>query len=185
MGDKKRISRLWCFIRVYECHKKNKKLYTDIIVIDKSGNYIPIELKYKTKATLIDDVSLLNHGAQDLGRFDVLFDLYRIELLKYRNEEYIYSTKLINFVNGYAVLLTNDSAYYSVSKNNNNSLYKDFCLTEEDRIIKNEILSWNKKGNKSCVDNTSRDIHLKFNQSYNFKWKKYKEYNFKYLVIEV
>jgi hypothetical protein len=73
----------------------------------------PIELKYKSKAieTIVDDeyFKLKNHGAQDIGRYDYLYDISRIERLQALDKR---------FVAGYAVMLTNEPAYWKQPQTN-------------------------------------------------------------------
>jgi len=59
--------------------------HVDIVLIDNSNNKIGIELKYKTK-DISEEIngeqySLKPHGAQDLGRYDVIKDIERLEEL--------------------------------------------------------------------------------------------------------
>ena len=55
----------------------------DVVIHDKNGDLIPIELKYKTKNTNLDfygeNYKLTNHGAVDIGRYSFRKDIYRIE----------------------------------------------------------------------------------------------------------
>lgn len=121
---------------------KNRSSYTDILVEKENGEFIAIELKYKTAETTISGIDLLNHGAADLGRFDYLWDINRLErlvyskpkkLLKenslikmansYRDDklpiiDYIYGKRIVNkkIVKGFAVFLTNEEKYWTYSK---------------------------------------------------------------------
>lgn len=161
---------------------KLKRYYSDIVVADKQGNYIIIELKYKTKKSIYGGVELLDHGATDLGRYDFLWDIRRIEILKENNTEvYKFNNNLKNFVNGYAIMLTNESKYWTISKENNNTLYKNFCISNNDFIEKNVSLFWNKKKVKCFVNNTFRNNDLVFANHYKFNWKQYNN-DFKYLI---
>ena len=162
-----------------------KRYYSDIIILDKDNNYIAIELKYKTKASNCNGVILLNHGATDLGRFDYLWDIHRIELLKYKNRKiYSYNDKLKEFIKGFAIILTNESKYWTINKKSKDTLYKNFCISDLDKIDKKINLEWNKKNGKSCVDGTWRDIQLSFKQDYAFKWDVFNN-DFRYLIIEI
>ena len=66
----------------------------DIIVSDKNGKTVPIELKYKTKNSkpnLTENPMILtNHGATDIGRYSFRKDIYRIEqyLSKEKNSDF-------------------------------------------------------------------------------------------------
>lgn len=61
---------------------KNTKIYLDILVTYQGKRYA-IELKYKTRGLDCvvngEEFFLNNQGAQDIGRYDVLKDLYRLE----------------------------------------------------------------------------------------------------------
>lgn len=79
------------------------------IIIEKDGWYYPIELKYKTKAFSCPGLfgttcSLKNQHARDLGRYDYWKDVRRIEDLKIAHDK---------IREGYAIILTNDSEYWT------------------------------------------------------------------------
>lgn len=72
-------------VRLEYCPAKYPNMHLDMLVkIGEMG--FPIELKYKTLMTQMEVdgeyYNLKNHGAQDLGRYDYLIDVERIELLK-------------------------------------------------------------------------------------------------------
>lgn len=107
---------------------KRQKIYTDI-VLEKDDYRIAIELKYKTAELDFesDNILLFDHSAVDLGRYDYLWDVNRIELLvyydkKYKSEQLIEgkrrSCELVyrNFDRaydkGFAILLTNEQKYW-------------------------------------------------------------------------
>ncbi|MDE6333638.1 MAG: hypothetical protein K2L77_03215 [Muribaculaceae bacterium] len=82
------------------------------IVVSRSGEYCPVELKYPTKGVtreikrfgkfFPDTEVMKNHGAQDLVRYNYWKDVRRIELLR----------RIFDSVHGgLAVLLTNDMYY--------------------------------------------------------------------------
>ena len=165
--------------------KNHKRQYTDIIVLDKNGDYIAIELKYKTKKGVYGDIELLNHGATDLGRFDYLYDVWRLENLKYRtNIACEFNKRLKNCVKGYAIILTNEQKYWLINRQSKNTLYQNFCISDNDSIQKNKPLLWNHKNGSSCIKETWRDIELSFKNAYTYKWQNYLE-DFRYLIIEV
>ena len=70
-----------------------------------------IELKYKTRAIDVkvgdEEFFLKNQSAQDIGRYDLIKDIVRVEqvISAHGNSE------------GYAILLTNDSAYWKTPRN--------------------------------------------------------------------
>jgi hypothetical protein len=69
-------------IRLEYCPNLEKNVHIDIIV-ELDNKYYPIELKYKTKTFIGKDNNenyfLKNQGAQDIGKYDYLKDIQRIE----------------------------------------------------------------------------------------------------------
>lgn len=132
---------------------KIKKSYTDILVKTDKDEYIAIELKYKTAETSIQGIDLLNHGATDLGRFDYLWDINRLERLvyplqtkqinenksirianNYRDNKlpiisnYIYDKRIANKkIKGFAVFLTNEEKYWTFSKDKHATKPYKYC----------------------------------------------------------
>ncbi len=98
------------------------------IVVRKGEEYLPIELKYKTKS--VDNKTLLrfgedinaaegetfeimkSQGAQNLGMYDFWKDVRRLELVRNRYE---------HVVGGLAVFLTNDPFYTKPTKESSNN----------------------------------------------------------------
>jgi hypothetical protein len=109
----------------------------DIILVDEIGNTIPIELKYKTKKAVFDfnneEYSLLNHSANDVGRYSFRKDIYRIEK---------YLEKQTNSKVGYVLILTNDENYSSFNAWDKNNIDKHFTF-HQGAIIPKKDESWN------------------------------------------
>jgi hypothetical protein len=80
------------------------RIYSDIWAVHDNA-VIAIELKYKTRRLLVkvgeETFDLLNQSAQDVGRYDFLRDIERLEQMVAGRSDIV----------GYAILLTNDSAY--------------------------------------------------------------------------
>lgn len=133
-------------------------MYIDIVVFE-NDTIIPIELKYKTKKTdkVVDGERfvLKNQSAQDLGRYDFLKDVQRIEFMKQH---------FPNFAEGYAILLTNDLSYLSQPRAA--SSFTDFSIIEGD--IKTGALRWS-EGSKSSVIRKGIDL----SGQYSIKWSEY------------
>ncbi|HJM04702.1 MAG TPA: hypothetical protein QF549_03695 [Candidatus Saccharimonadaceae bacterium] len=115
-------------------------MHIDIVVFDDS-KMIPIELKYKTRRT--DKIVsgeryvLKNHGAQDLGRYDFLKDIARIEFLE---------RHFPAFTEGYCIFLTNDPHY--LTKPRAGAYYAPFSIAIGD--IKTGSLRWLEGGSSSA-----------------------------------
>ena len=92
----------------------DKRERIDILIRD-GGAACAIELKYKKKKLQCECggevFSLLSDGAQDIGRYDFIKDIARLE--RYVDSE-------IN-TTGYAILLTNDDLYWRESNRGKNS----------------------------------------------------------------
>jgi hypothetical protein len=130
-------------------------MYIDIVVLD-DDKLIPIELKYKTKKTdrTVDGERfvLKDQSATDLGRYDFLKDIQRVEFVRQR---------FTNFKEGYAILLTNDP-YYLV-KPSKNANYAAFSVADGD--IKTGALRWG-EGSKSNTNRKGIDLL----GEYSVKW---------------
>ena len=107
----------------------NNELRMDVLV-RKGKEFLPIELKYKTKTvrkklfrfgeSVAEDVEVMkNQGAQDLGMYDFWKDVRRIEIVRKR-------FKAIK--SGLAVFVTNDPAYLKAGRDTSNHIL--FSMTE-------------------------------------------------------
>lgn len=100
-------------IRLEYPPKNEPNKYIDIIVRD-GENVYPIELKYPTKKYSIfshgEQFNLKDHGAQDLGKYDFIKDICRVES---------FSLHMEGFVHGYVLWLTNDPSYWTPPKREN------------------------------------------------------------------
>lgn len=109
----------------------------DMVIIEKNGNLIPIELKYKTKKNQLEyhdeKYQLTEQGAVDIGRYSLRKDIYRIE-------QYIESHE--NSETGYVLILTNDKAYFNtdVSQKDN---YDKFMSFHDSAVINKKDYGWN------------------------------------------
>ena len=101
----------------------NNELRMDILV-RKGKEYLPIELKYKTKAickrlfrfgeSISEEVEVMkNQGAQDLGKYDFWKDVRRIEIVRNRFNR---------IRNGLAVFVTNDPMYLKLGREKSNHI---------------------------------------------------------------
>ncbi|MDF2725892.1 MAG: hypothetical protein K0Q59_5570 [Paenibacillus sp.] len=106
---------------------KKRRAYLDIWV-EQEGRTTAIELKYKMRAIDYtfdgEAYSLLNQGAQDIGRYDVLKDLQRLEqMVKHRSVD-----------EGYLIYLTNDSSYFQDPGVVKTTADREFRIHEGKRI---------------------------------------------------
>ena len=156
---------------------KNISWYTDIVILDNvAKEFIPIELKYKTKATY--GLTLKNHDAFDLGCYDFLWDTKRNEILKSFSpvsltmnygdiKSFQKKSGLGNLINGFSIIVTNDSDYWK-DKSGSKSCAKDFFLDDTLTISKNTPLQWGTSA--KFYKDTWRDMDLKFDKDYNCQW---------------
>ena len=146
----------------------------DIVLEDKQTNrFCLIELKYKTHAGEIKyggkSCVLKTQGAQNLGRFDYLYDIMRIETYAESHPE--------KFDGGFAIFLTNDNLYST--RGTKEKSYAEFSIN--DNIV---------HGKKVWGNNTSvgefRKNGLTIIHDYTVEWLPYGESGkFKYLMLEV
>ena len=172
--------------RVYE----GKKDYTDLI-LQKDSLRIAIELKYKTAEyeDEVENILLKNHGAADLGRYDFMWDIHRVQTLTGLEKA---DGVRIRCNRDYAVILTNDVHYWD-DKNKRDCIDRDF-LIGGDRIIKKGHHQWytteGEVGLPSTVEGTSRQVPIEITTNIMCKWEDYcitKEKNgvFRFMVVEV
>lgn len=151
------------------------------IVVQEGEQYFVIELKYKTKKDEItykgNKYFLKNQAAQDLGRFDYLKDISRIEQWSQLNP----NRKLSG---GVAILLTNDQSYWDRSGVGCN--YEEFALKEGLRIRAGKK-NW-KPGTTSASTGENRINGLTLTKDYDIIWEDYcngGKYKFRYLIEEI
>ena len=85
-----------------------KTLHLDLL-IQLPTKKIAVELKYKTRKILVEldgeAFRLASHSAQDIGRYDFIKDIFRLEQIASNVEN----------CGGYAILLTTDGTYWKPS----------------------------------------------------------------------
>ena len=167
--------------------KKKKRFEADIIVKFQNGTYIAIELKYKTAQAIVDNIQLIQQAGQPGTKYDYLWDIRRIELLKEKEKEFEYYIEDSRCVGGYAIFLTNDSSYWGVPKEDTSAYHFRLC----DGRIPNEELQWNVSAEELKDWMKSREPFA-LSGSYEMKWEvfnryidKGKEKLFKYLITTI
>lgn len=166
-------------IRLEYPPKNSPNQYIDILV-GYNGFVYPIELKYKTKKISVSVENelfrLKDQGAQDLGVYDCMKDICRIES---------FAGNLDSFQHGYILWLTNDP-YYWTAPRNTNAGYVDFSIHQG--AVKSGIMKW---GNHLSAGTTKdREKELVLKGKYEIEWKNYSDLNvkhgiFKYAQIQV
>lgn len=162
--------------------EESKRKHLDILV-KLGGQEIPIELKYKTAHLLWPGLDgavheLKNHSAVDLGRYDCLKDVQRIEDL---------SGKLSGFSEGYAVWLTNEPAYWKAP--DKKVVANDAAFRIHEGATSKGSMEWQDEKRPSVTDNRKDGIEPK--GVYPITWQTYSEVDaagkdlFKYAVVKV
>lgn len=153
--------------------------YIDIVVRNE-GKVYPIELKYKTKkfSTSMGDEQyrLKDHGAQDLGKYDCIKDISRIES---------FANHLPGFKNGCVIWLTNDP-YYWRAPSSSNAGYAEFSIHHGAK--KTGAMHWG--NNLSAGTIIKRENGLFLRGEYEIIWNEYSSLGvgnglFKYAFISV
>lgn len=152
--------------------------YLDIAVQD-TAERVLIELKYKTRGLRVrvsDEAFLLrDQGAQDVGRYDYLKDIERLESM------------LVEQVGnrGYAILLSNDHGYWRQS--GSYTVDAAFRLHEGSRM--KGLRHW---GPNAAPGTTSRrEVPIRLRGNYRNRWRDYARVGegsggqFRYLLHEI
>ncbi|MDQ8733977.1 hypothetical protein [Paenibacillus sp. LHD-38] len=165
----------WELRGLYECKIRlerrmeidlKRRTYLDML-IEIDGKRITIELKYKMRAVehTFDEETfiLLNQGAQDIGRYDVLKDLQRLEQM----------VKLNLVDEGYLIYLTNDPSYYLDPGVEKLTVDREFRIHEGRQI--SGILSWAENTGEGTMK--MREEPLDIEGTYIMSWLPYSQLN--------
>jgi len=168
-----------CAIRLeYKPPHLIRRYYVDIWCF-REGLVTAIELKYKSRRLHVnvrgEIFDLLNQSAQDIGRYDFLKDIQRLEEVGLNKSNY----------EGYGIFLTNDSAYWGFPRD-------DQTVDAEFRIHEGRTLSgklnWKLSASEGTMRHRKETIHIK--NVYSLKWRDYSEPNagtygqFRYLLVK-
>lgn len=150
------------------------------ILLRKGDEFLPVELKYKTKKHsnqltrfnehLEKPVDVLkNQGAQDLGMYDFWKDVRRVELVRNR---------FAAVKNGLAVFVTNDKQYLSTTRKTSNN----YLFSMEDGKH-GTIKHWQQP--ESTCAKTHPDFDLE--KEYTIQWNHnaYEGVDFHYCIVEI
>lgn len=150
------------------------------IMVRNDKHIYPIELKHKAKqlSTTIDGerFNLKQHGAQDLGCYDLVKDICKVESL---------APNLEGFKAGYIIWLTNDPFYWKPPRNPQAG-YADFSV--HDGAMKAGTMKWAKHLGIGTIK--SREQPLVLNNTYEIRWHTYSNLDtpngwFRYVLLEV
>lgn len=183
--------------------ESEKRNYTDIVIYNKTGEFIPIELKYNLK---IEDnnkdnkrfsyfngeynVTIAKKGATDNCRYDFLKDVERLENIK-KNPSYE-NIKLKKFYKGYAIIISNDKLIWencSSDEKIKDTNYREFCIGNNSYALTS--CEW--KDGKNVTQKTCRSAKIELSKQYFCSWNDYfedlkqkdKSPQFKYLIFEI
>jgi hypothetical protein len=166
--------------RPVEVSHPAKRLHVDIW-IEQDGHVIAIELKYKTRTLQVlvenEQYALRSQTAQDLGRYDFIKDIGRVENIV---------ADRAPRASGYAILLTNDPSYWTQPRNDNTADAR-FRLHEEN--ILRGSLGWGSGASEGTK--RGREDLLQLRGSYALRWEDYSRpvegtySKFRYLLVEV
>jgi hypothetical protein len=162
----------------YPINVVNRRIYLDIFFTSPQKQ-LAIELKYKTRQIEVpnpDERYLLKgHSAQDIGRYDYLKDVSRLEQVSKNTS-----------IEGYAILLTNDSGYWA-GKVDKETIDMNFRLFEGREV--NGSLAWLAHAGKGTTKNRTEPINI--SGRYPIQWKDYSQVSthlgrtFKYLIFHI
>lgn len=151
-----------CEIRLEFVPEFNPNLHLDILVI-LDGKWIPIELKYTTKKCIKniknETYVLKEQGAKDLGCYNYLKDIMRIE--EFRD-------KADTFIEGYTIKITGEMSYLKPPIKEN-CTYAEFSI--DNGSIKTGCMNWSTNTGKGTMRGMEAPIVL--TGMYPINWKEY------------
>lgn len=158
---------------------KQEFFHIDIWVAYQAAG-LAIELKYKTRDLSVkvgnEWYRLKDQSAQNIGRYGFVKDIQRLEQV----------TAAYQSVIGYAILLTNDSAYWTTPANQN-TVDADFRL-HNGRVLEG-VLSWGANASEGTMKNRKQQLELQ--GKYCLQWSDYSQPSserygeFRSLVVKV
>ena len=157
----------------------HERSYIDLWVSD-GNRKLAIELKYKTRSVSVDWLEerfdLANHGAQDLGGYDVWKDVQRVErICAHRPDVY-----------GHVIFLSNDATYWR-EPTSEGTVGSAFRL--HDGRLASGGLFWASHAGNGTIKN--REKPVKLDGSYRITWNDYSRLGagpgltFRYTIIPV
>ena len=154
-------------------------LHLDMLVRT-ADEALAIELKYKTvkleHGHSGEDYALASQSAQDVGRYDFIKDVWRLEEI----------TQVIPNCRGWAILLTNDSSYWKATKRPS-TVDAEFRLPDGGSL--QGTRGWGQLASAGTMKNREKPIVLRSN--YKLRWADFSQPTdqrngqFRYLGIEV
>ncbi len=145
-----------------------------------SSHTLAMELKYKTRNleyTLQEESYYLqNHGAQDIGRYDFIKDVSRLENV---------ASSRLNF-SGYAIFLTNDPLYWRLPRSDK-TVDRDFRIHQGRRV--SGRLAWSEEASEGTK--RGREGLIRLSGHYELDWHRYStvespQYGeFRYLLVSI
>ncbi len=164
----------------YKPQNISDRMFVDLWIKDESGNNFAIELKYKTRKfeeTVHDEkFKLMDQSAQDLGRYDYLKDVQRLEKIVSTHPK----------TTGYAILLTNDSGYWN-TPTSNATVDADFRIFDGKTI--HGKLEWSEHTSTGTTSGRTKPLDISGN--YLLKWSDYSQNgasnrgNLRYLAVKI
>jgi len=150
------------------------------ILVQRGPALLAIELKYKTRKLSVavdgEAYSLRNHGAQDIGRYDFIKDIRRLEEISEAHPGAV----------GYAVLLTNESSYWRPPASGN-TVDAAFRL-HDGRVLSGDV-AWGSCASAGTMKSREKAISLR--AAYPLEWCDFSslatgiESAFRYLAVPV
>lgn len=155
------------------------RMYLDVWATNGDAS-VALELKYKTRRLSAnvsgEQFDLTDQSAQDIGRYDAIKDICRLEKLASAYPQ----------VSAFAILLTNDSAYWR-SPRGDNTVDAGFRL-HEGRVLCGECV-WGTAAGAGTM--RAREAPLRLSGSYPVRWRDYSRVTdhtygvFRYLSIAI
>jgi hypothetical protein len=168
--------------RVYvekPCPLEQKHAHVDIVA-EWGERRIACEVKYYTKrlGSPYDDFRLKDQGAQDCGRYDFLWDLFRMERIVASAQAAV----------GCVVLLTNDSLYWHTPRPRRTATMDAALRIHEGATVRGTLF-WGDKASPGSM--RGRDEKIPLGGAYACRWEDYSRVGdkpgdeFKYLLLAV
>lgn len=157
-----------------------KKISIDIVVCI-GNDYLPIEIKYRTKRQVFPhrvfgfletNVELAEQSAQDEGCYGFWKDIKRNEILK--------STFNLKDT-GFVLFISNDPSYKKPPKHG--VMYGPFSIHQDRKINPGTTLDWDPTRKSIKEGRATKFPAISISNSYTINWKKMKVSNHSYILL--
>ena len=137
------------------CPAGDPSMHIDLMLFTPEGGQIPVELKYRTRRCTLPApegaYTLKEQSARDLGCYLYMKDLERLEHLAACAGD--------RFLQGFALMITNDRGYRELPKTSGPCSYRQFSMKQDS--VRTGTMRWGETAGPGTRKGNEKEIRLK------------------------